>query len=222
MPLIVIALIFMLLGMIAQSRVKSVFDKYGKYPLSHGLTGQQIARQILDAHGLQDVLIEEAKFGQLSDHYDPEKRVLRLSQDVSAQSSISAAGVAAHEAGHAIQHAEGYGPLMMRTSMATKIALVTQIMPFLFYGSLLGLFSWRPLAIPLGILTGVVYLVTAGMALVSLPVEFDASDRAKKLLARQKIVNRKEMEGVSAVLNVAAWTYVLAALRALFSRGMRR
>ena len=221
MPLIVITLVFVVLGMIAQGKVKSTFEKYDKHSLSHGLTGEQVARQILDAHGLQSVEIEEAKLGQLSDHYDPEKRVLRLSAAVGSTSSIAAVGVAAHEAGHALQHAEGYGPLMMRTTMATRIALITQIMPFLFYGSLLGLFSWRPLAIPLGLLTGTVYLVTTAMAIVTLPVEFDASARAKKLLAQQNIVNRKEMEGVSAVLKVAAWTYVLGALRALFSRGIR-
>lgn len=221
MPLLVLALLFMALGAIAQSRVKATFDKYGNKPLAHGLTGQQVARHILDAHDLHEVQIEEAQFGQLSDHYDPEKRVLRLSAQVGPVSSIAAVGVAAHEAGHALQHAEGYTPLMMRTSMATRIAVVTQIMPFLFYGSLLGFFSFRPLGIPLSLLTGVVYIVTTAMALVTLPVEFDASNRAKQLLSRYNIVNRQELVGVNAVLNVAAWTYVIAALRALFSRGVR-
>jgi len=223
MPLLVFGLLLIVAGFIAQNAVRSTFEKYSKLQPARGLTGEQAAREILDTHGLQEVSIEEAKFGQLSDHYDLEKRVLRLSSEVGPVVSIAAVGIAAHEAGHALQHAEGYPPLEMRSSLAPKIALGIRLAPWIFLGgSLVGLFGLRQIGIPLAALGLILYASVALMSLITLPVEFDASNRAKKLLYHHQIIDRREMPGVSAVLNAAAWTYVVGALNAIFNLLIRR
>ena len=223
MPAIVIVLIVMGLGFIAQKMVGATVEKYSAQKPTRGLTGEQAAREILDTQGLHEVQIEEATFGQLSDHYDPEKRVLRLSKEVGPVVSIAAVGIAAHEVGHAIQHAENYPPLMQRSSLAPKIALGTRLLPYVFWGGIVvGIVGLPQLGVPLALFGTVLYVSVAAMAFITLPVEFDASARARKLLAQHKIVSRREMEGVSAVLNAAAWTYVISALSALIQLLIRR
>lgn len=223
MQFLVLALVLMILGAIAQNAVMSTFKKYSAARPKRGLTGNQAARQILDHHGLYEVRIEEASWGQLSDHYDPEERVLRLSQEVGPVASIAAVGIAAHEAGHALQHAEGYSPLMMRTSMARTIAMGTRVIPFIFWGGFIAsVVGFRQFGIPLAALGMFLAIGIAALSLVTLPVEFDASYRAKRLLYDHKIVDRQEMEGVNAVLNAAAWTYVVGALGAILRVLVRR
>lgn len=195
-----------LLMMWAQSKVKGSYNKYSKVANSRNMTGAQAARMVLDANGLQNVPIEQVK-GELTDHYDPRKRVLRLSQGIYGVPSIAAVAVAAHEAGHAIQHATGYGPLKTRTA----------IVPMVSIGSNLGIF-----VLMAGLFMNFVGLAWAGVilfglstvfALVTLPVEFDASKRAKVALVQTGIVDGgvsggPELKGVDAMLDSAAWTYV--------------
>lgn len=195
-----------LLMLWAQSKVKGSYAKYSKVANSRNMTGAQAARMVLDANGLQNVPIEQVK-GELTDHYDPRKRVLRLSQGIYSVPSIAAVAVAAHEAGHAIQHATGYGPLKTRTA----------IVPMVSIGSNLGIF-----VLMAGLFMNVVGLAWAGVilfglstvfALVTLPVEFDASKRAKVALVQAGIVDGgvaggPEAKGVDNMLDSAAWTYV--------------
>ncbi len=222
----------MILGFIVQSSVKSKFNKYSRVPTARGLTGAQAAREILDTNGLYDVRIEEARGGQLSDHYDPRTRVLRLSPDVARRPSVAAVGVAAHESGHALQHAKGYIPLQLRSALVPAVQFGSNLAPWIIMGGIvlqafLGLTQLGYLVAWAGVLA---YGMVALFAIVTLPVELDASARAKKLLYQYNIVDRTELQGVNAVLNAAAWTYVVAALAAVMQllywiirlNGMRR
>lgn len=206
----------LILGLIAQMMVKSRFDQYSRVRTMRGLTGAQVARQILDTNGLYDVKIEETQ-GFLSDHYDPRHKVLRLSPDVARVPSVSAVGVAAHEAGHALQHATGYWALQLRSSLVPAVQFGSWLGPIIiisgimleaiFYASSLGLaIAWFGVAL---------YGLVAFFSVVTLPVELDASSRAKKLLYQYNIVDNRELAGVNSVLNAAAWTYVVAAISAL-------
>jgi len=207
----------MILGFIASAMVRSRFKKFSEVGTVRRLTGAQAAREILDSNGLYDVQIEEAHGGQLSDHYDPRGRVLRLSPEVGRMASVSAVGVAAHEAGHALQHAKGYFPLQIRSAMVPAVSFGSQLAPWIIMGGIilqfaLGLVSFGNLIAWFGV---ILYGLVALFSLVTLPVEFDASVRAKKLLYQYNIVDRQELGGVSSVLNAAALTYVVAALAAL-------
>lgn len=209
-------IVALILGFVAQAAVKSRFNKYAKVRTMRGLTGAQAAREILDANGLYDVTIEESR-GFLSDHYDPRSRVLRLSPDVARQPSISAVGVAAHEAGHALQHANGYVPLKLRSAMVPAVQLGTWLGPLVIISGLGLEFFMQATGLGMTIAwLGVgLYALVAFFSVVTLPVELDASSRAKKLLYQYNIVDKQELSGVSSVLNAAAWTYVVAAIAAL-------
>lgn len=221
---ILISLPALILGLYAQARVKGAFNKYSKVRTSNGMTGAEVARAVLDAKGLRDVQINQVR-GNLSDNYDPRKKVLNLSQSVYATPSVAAAGVAAHEAGHAIQHAEKYGPLKLRSLMVPSVQLGSWLGPIIFMGGLL--FNSDNLAI-VGL---VLFAATALFAIVTIPVEMDASKRAKEMLSTSGIVYASEMNGVNSVLDAAALTYVAGAVQALstllyyvmlFSGGRRR
>ncbi len=199
----------MILALWAQMKVKSNFAKYGKYTTARQITGAGAAEAVMNYAGVRGVKIEETR-GFLSDHYDPRKRVLRLSPDVYHGRSIAAAGVAAHEAGHAIQHASGYAPLALRNA----------IVPLASFG------SW--LAVPmiiLGMLLQSMQLTQFGVLafaalvvfqVITLPVEFDASSRAKTMLVKAGVIsNQAEANGVGKVLNAAAMTYVAATITAV-------
>ena len=190
----------------AQSRVRGTYGKFSKVRNERGLTGAQAARRILDAEGLTNVPVEAVP-GELTDHYDPRQRVLRLSQGVYGQPSVAAIGIAAHEAGHAIQHARAYAPLQWRTA----------IVPAVNIGSNLGfivLFAGLLLASPGLAWAGVgLFALATVFALITLPVEFDASRRAKAALVSLGITDGgvrggEEGRGVAKVLDAAAWTYV--------------
>ncbi len=207
----------MVLGFIVQNVVKSKFKKYSRVQTARGLTGAQAAREILDTNGLYDVRIEEAKGGQLSDHYDPRSRVLRLSPDVARYPSVAAVGVAAHESGHAIQDAKGYMPLQLRSTLVPAVQFGSTLAPWIIMGGILlqaflGLTKLGYLVAWAGV---VAYGLVALFSVVTLPVELNASARAKKLLYQYNIVDRTELKGVNEVLNAAAWTYVVAALGAI-------
>jgi Zn-dependent membrane protease YugP len=205
---LILALPGLLLGLWAQARVKGTFNKYSKVRTARSATGAEIARHLLDSQGLQDVRIEETQ-GFLSDHYDPRTRVLRLSPDVYRQPSVAAAGVAAHEMGHAMQHSVGYGPLKIRSAIVPAVQFGSSLAPILFIiGFLLNFTSLAWL--------GVILFATAVVfSLITLPVEFDASKRAKVLLGNSGILSPQEVQGVDKVLDAAALTYVAAAVAAV-------
>jgi Zn-dependent membrane protease YugP len=198
----------LIFAMYAQNKVRSTYAKYLRVPAERGLTGAQAARQLLDAAGLSSVPIEVTG-GTLSDHYDPRKRILRLSEGNHGGRSVAALGVACHEAGHAIQHAHAYGPLAVRQLIWPVAGFGSWAAWPLFF---LGFLLHHPLLMDIGIL---VFLVASFFAIVTLPVEFDASNRAIKLLARHGIVTQGELGGAKAVLNAAALTYVAGALMAV-------
>lgn len=198
-----------LLMLWAQMRVKSAFAHGMQIPAK--LSGAAAARYILDQAGCQDVGIEESH-GMLSDHYDPRSRVLRLSRDVYHRQSAASVGIAAHEAGHALQHAQNYMPLVVRNA-AVPAAQVGPTLSFalIVLGAIL---SFNQVLIWLGILAfaGVLFF-----QVVNLPVEFDASNRAKRILTEYNIVDAEGAAAVSGVLNAAAWTYVAATLQSLLT-----
>jgi uncharacterized protein len=198
----------LLLGLWAQAKVRSSFNKYSKVPSGRGIAGAQAARMILDSHGLSHVNVEQVQ-GFLSDHYDPRSKTLRLSPQVYQSNSLAAVGVAAHEAGHALQDQQNYGPLALRSAMVPSVQIGSWMGPLIF---LAGLFlNMTPLAWAGLILFG----ATAVFALVTLPVEFDASKRAKAILVSQGVLTPQELGGVNSVLDAAALTYVAAALQAI-------
>jgi Zn-dependent membrane protease YugP len=203
-------IIFMLPGLLfslwAQSRVKGAYRKYSQIRNDRNLTGAQAARAVLDSNGLMDVPIVEIP-GELTDHYDPRKRVLRLSSAVYRAPSIASIGVAAHEAGHAIQHAQGYAPLKARTAIVPAVQIGSRLGFLLVFVGLILQFTqlaWVGVAL---------FALTTVFAFVTLPVEFDASRRAKQALVQIGLVDGgvrggSESQGVSAVLDAAAWTYI--------------
>jgi len=206
----------LILGLIAQAMVKGRFNKYSKVRTMRGLTGAQVAREILDSNGLQGVSIEESR-GFLSDHYDPRTRTLRLSPQVARSPSVAAVGVAAHETGHALQHASGYLPLQVRSAMVPAVQFGSWLGPLIIMAGLLleALMGAFALGNALAWFGVILFGTVAVFSFVTLPVELNASGRAKKLLYQYNIVDRRELSGVNKVLSAAAWTYVVAALAAL-------
>lgn len=207
----VFALPPMLLGLWAQFKVKSAFKKYSRVPTRSGVSGSQAARRILERGGVGNVTVE-ATHGMLSDHYDPRHKALRLSEEVFSLASIASVGVAAHEAGHALQDKTGYMPLQLRSIMVPAVSIGSNLGPILFMA---GMFLAGTLGTTLAWAGIALFGATALFALVTLPVEFDASRRAKELLVSQGIVSSAEMKGINAVLNAAALTYVAAAAQAI-------
>lgn len=204
----VFALPALLLGLYAQAKVRGAYNKYARVRTARGVTGAQVARSILDAYGLYNVQVEEVQ-GFMSDHYDPRSKVLRLSPDVYRSASVAAAGIAAHETGHALQDAKNYAFLTMRSAMVPSVQVGSMLGPIIFIaGFLLNLTTLAWVGI-------ILFGATAAFALVTLPVEIDASKRAKSLLVSNGILIGNEMEGVNKVLDAAALTYVAAAIQAL-------
>lgn len=198
----------MLIAMWAQFNVKGTFDKFSQVQSSRGYTGAQAARKILDSNGLTHVKVEHVG-GHLSDHFDPKSNVIRLSDSVYGSASLAAIGVAAHEAGHAVQHAQGYAPIKLRNAFVPIANFGSGLsMPLFLLGMV---FSWGPLMYAGIILFG----ATAIFQLLTLPVEFNASSRAVSVLASDHFVEGNEINGVKKVLNAAALTYVAALLTSL-------
>jgi len=199
----------MLFAMWAQARVKSAFDKYSRVRATSGMTGAEAAREVMRSAGITDVSVEEVG-GFLSDHYDPRSKTLRLSPKVYGGQSLASVGVAAHEAGHAIQHQHHYAPLEARAFIVPMAGFGSWLaFPMIFLGFVLKALS----LVKFGI---ILFAVLVIFQIVTLPVEFDASARAKKVLASTGIISGPaEAKGVAAVLNAAAMTYVAATISAV-------
>lgn len=197
-----------LFSLYAQFKVKGTFSTYSKVYNSRGMTGADVARAILDKSGLYDVSVE-AHPGELTDHYDPRTKVVRLSQSVYGSNSISAVGVAAHETGHAIQHKEGYAPMVLRSTLVPVANIGSSIGPTM---AILGLVLSMPLIINLGIL---LFGAAVLFYLVTLPVEFNASHRAIRILEDTSMLTSNEINPAKKVLWAAAMTYVASAAVAI-------
>ena len=208
---LVFALPALLLGMWARWKVQSAFQEYSRQRTYSGLSGAEVARRVLDFNGLHNVRVEQSQ-GFLSDHYDPREKVLRLSPNVYNSNSVAAAGVAAHESGHAIQDKEGYLALQARTAMVPSVQIGSWLGPIIF---MIGLFTVRMFGTTLAWVGLVLFGITALFAVLTLPVEFNASKRAKVALVHQGIVAQQEMKGVNSVLDAAAMTYVAGAAQAV-------
>ncbi len=199
----------LIIGLWAQVRVSGAFSKWGKVRASSNITGAECAREILQAAQIHDVDVMETN-DFLGDHYDPTRKKLCLSSNVYNTPSVAALGIAAHETGHAIQHAKAYAPLKARMAIVPVTMVASQMLPFVIFG---GLFFHITGLITLGIYC---YAILLAFQLVTLPVEFDASRRAKIILQQMGIVQPgNEVAGVNKVLNAAALTYVAALIAAL-------
>lgn len=208
MNFLIFIIIPLIIGMWAQMRISSTYSKYSQIPSRGRLTGREAAAYVMQAAGINDVEIVPIR-GHLTDHYDPANKRLALSEENYRGTSLAALGVAAHEAGHAIQHATGYAALKLRMSLIPVTNIASRMLPFVVFGGLI--FGMMGL-IKLGVL---VYLVLTVFQLVTLPVEFDASARARKQLAGLNIIDRDELPGVTKTLNAAGFTYVAAFIASL-------
>ena len=197
-----------LLSMFASWKTKAAFNKYSRVRTARGMTGAQAAQVLLDQAGIRDVQVVQTR-GFLSDHYNPVNKTLALSEAVYGSPSVAAVGVACHEAGHAIQHAKNYAPLWMRSALVPMAGIGSKIGYFVMF---LGLILASQNVVLIG---AVLFSAVLLFQIVTLPVEFDASARAKKLAFQYGLVTDRERGGVSAVLNAAAMTYVAAAVSTL-------
>jgi Zn-dependent membrane protease YugP len=199
----------LVLGLVIQWWLKRTFARYSEVQIASGLAGAQVAQQILNQNGLSEVPVEMSPGGPLSDHYDPRKKALFLSEPVYRPPSVAAAAVAAHETGHALQDARGYTPLKIRSAIYPAVAFAsTAWIWLLIIGAVLNALNLVALALLL-------YAVAVAFHIVTLPVEFNASRRASAQLRELGIVGVSEQEGVNKVLRAAALTYVAGALAAL-------
>ena len=200
----------LLISLWASFRLKSAFNKYSQIPSRSGHTGAEVARIILQRNGLSHIPVEETT-GFLSDHYDPIKKVVRLSPEVYNSNSLAAIGVAAHETGHAIQHAKMYKPLVLRNAIAPTASIGSNLSwIIIFAGFIIGSLG----LVKFGIL---LFSLVVFFQLITLPVEFNASSRAKEILQGYGIVSSGELAGVNKVLSAAAMTYVAAAASAIMT-----
>ena len=205
-PTIVLVLIGVVISLWAQSRVTSTYNKYSKVRSYSGMTGADAALRLLHSQGIYDVSVRPVA-GNLTDHYDPRTKVVNLSESVYRSTSIAALGVAAHECGHAMQHNEGYAPLQLRSTLVPIANFGSRLSwPMILIGVMLG-----GLGSPLCQIGILMFSLAVLFQLVTLPVEFNASNRAVKLLDSLGILSGEEIRGTRSVLNAAAWTYVAAA-----------
>jgi Zn-dependent membrane protease YugP len=208
MTFLIAFIVPMVIGFWAQHRVKSTFARNLEVPVANGMTGSQVARRILDANGLNEVPIEETP-GSLSDHYDPRSKSVHLSPEVFRGVSVASTSVAAHEVGHALQHAQAYAFFKFRSAMFPAVQFASNIwVLFLIGGIFFQITGFIVLAVAL-------YSIAVLFQIVTLPVEFDASSRARRQLNELGLVVATEGAGVKSVLRAAAWTYVAGALAAV-------
>lgn len=205
---LIFALPALLLGLYAQMKIRTSYSKYLRVPNGRGITGLNAARYLLDSAGLYDVEIEGTP-GELSDHYDPSKRKLRLSRGVANSPSVAALGIVAHEVGHAVQHAEGYGPLRVRSAIVPIVNIGTWLGPILF------VIGFVLQAYDLAVLGVIAFAGAAVFSLITLPVELNASARAMQMLTKTGLVTQQESNGAKSVLSAAALTYVAAAAQSI-------
>lgn len=207
---LVFLLVMLILPIVAQVNVTSTFKKYSKVGNSRGLTADQVARQILDSNGLFYIRVEHVS-GDLTDHFDPTANVVRLSDSVYGQTSVAAIGVAAHECGHACQHAEEYAPIQIRTAIVPVVNICSRFWYLAFIIGVL-LFETMPSLIYVGI---IMFAAVVLFQLVTLPVELDASGRALKTLENDSILEAAEVPHAKKVLTAAAFTYVAALITSI-------
>ena len=210
---IVLVMPALILAMAAQGKVSSTFNKYSRVQSHIGITGAEAARRIMEQNGIYDVSIERVS-GNLTDHYDPSRKVLRLSDSVYSSSSIAAIGVAAHETGHAIQHARYYAPLSLRSLMVPLANIGSRLsMPLILIGLL---FSFASSMGNTLITLGIIFFgLSVVFTIITLPVEFNASRRAIACLDESRILYSDEIDGAKKVLSAAAMTYVASTVVAL-------
>ena len=207
-----VSMVFVGISMLVSMILKSKFNKYAKVPLSNGLSGKEVAEKMLRENGIYDVQVVSTP-GFLSDHYDPTKKTVNLSPEVYVGRSISAAAVAAHECGHAVQHATAYGPLEMRSKLVPAVQFSSSIVNWvLMIGVVMLAFSNNATLLLIGI---VLMAITVVFSLITLPVEFDASKRALAWLQHTNVTNAQEYPQAKDALKWAATTYVVAALAAV-------
>ena len=207
-PTVILVFAGLILTMIASAGVKSTFAKYSRVRCMAGYTGAQAAQEVLNRSGIYDVRIERVA-GELTDHYDPRSKVLRLSDSTYASDSVAAVCVAAHECGHAIQHQEGYAPLKLRSFSVPLANIGSRLSwPIIVLGLILG---WSGL-LEVGIL---LFVFVVAFQLITLPVEFDASHRAIRILEAKQLFGDQELQGAKKVLPAAALTYVAALVSAI-------
>jgi Zn-dependent membrane protease YugP len=208
----IIFIVFMLLSWIVSARLKSKFRKYSKIPIASGMTGRDVAEKMLRDNGITDVTVHSVQ-GELSDHYNPLKKTINLSRDVYAGASVAAAAVAAHETGHAIQHAQSYAWLNMRSKIAPVVSFASNWIQWVLIAGLV-LINSRPEILLIGI---VLFAVTTLFSLITLPVEINASKRALAWLSGAGITYSGTDDKAEDALRWAAYTYVIAALGSLAS-----
>ena len=206
----------MILSMYAQHKVSSTFQKYAQVAARSGMTGAQVAERLLAASGVRDVAVEAVP-GQLTDHYDPRDKTVRLSEAVYHRTSLAALGVAAHEVGHAVQHSEGYTPLALRSGLFPVVNIGSRMaMPLIIIGFFLA-YSGGGIGGMLLNIGIILFSFTVLFQLITLPVEFDASSRAIELLERERVLSMDEAVPAKKVLNAAALTYVAAAVASVLT-----
>jgi Predicted Zn-dependent protease len=197
-----------------QNRFQKKFKRYSETPLSTGLTGKEVAERMLQENGIKDVSIHESQ-GTLTDHYNPTNRTINLSKDVYQGRSIASAAIAAHECGHAVQHATNYSFLQLRSALVPIVSASNQYVPYLLIGGILGIWLFN---IPHILLAGIIlFAASTVFSFVTLPVEFDATKRGLNWLETANITTGKEHEMAKDGLNAAAKTYVVAALASLLT-----
>lgn len=206
----IITILLSLVGFYVSNRLKSKFKKYDREALSSRLSGAEVARKMLEHYGIRDVVITEGN-GNLTDHYNPVTKTIKLSPGVYQGRSVAAAAVAAHECGHAVQHADAYTMLKLRSSVVPVVQVASRMQQFLLIAAFV-LFNQFP---QIMLLTIIAFMITTLFSLITLPVEFDASRRALAWLDSSNITTGAEHEGAKDALHWAAMTYVAAALSAL-------
>jgi len=211
--ILAISILFMLIGMLVQFRLKSKFSEYSKVPTSSGLSGKEIAQKMLRDNGIYDVQVISVE-GSLSDHYNPVNKTVNLSAEVYESRNVAAAAVAAHECGHAVQHATAYSMLMLRSTLVPAVKISTTLSQWIIIAGLgvMGFGGGNPTVLFIGI---ILFAITTLFALITLPVEFDASNRALQWLGTANITSSTEKEKAKDALKWAALTYVVAALASI-------
>jgi Zn-dependent membrane protease YugP len=211
--IIVISVVFMLIGLVVQNRLKSKFSEYSRVATGSGMSGAEIARKMLADHGLSDVAVTSVS-GTLTDHYNPVNKTVNLSQEVFDGRHVAAAAVAAHECGHAVQHATAYSMLTFRSKMVPMVNVSSTLSQWIIIGGLgyMGIGGGNPTLLLIGI---ILFAVTTLFTIVTLPVEFDASARALTWLQSANVTTAMEKDKAKDALKWAAMTYVVAALASI-------
>ena len=211
---ILLMLVIGVMSYTVQKRFQKKFKRYAETPLSSGLTGKEVAERMLQENGIRDVSINVSE-GTLTDHYNPGNRTINLSKDVYQGRSIASAAIAAHECGHAVQHATNYSFLQLRSALVPVVSASNQYVPYLLIGGILGIWLFN---IPHILLAGIIlFAASTVFSFVTLPVEFDATKRGLNWLETANITTGKEHEMAKDGLNAAAKTYVVAALASLLN-----